>query len=291
MANLAAVWALPIISTFVLFLRCWCRYRKGKLLSAPDVTILLAQVFNYAMSVALTFIIHYDRVVPPQPLGTTKCLYIGALVYSITLWAIKFSIVLFYRELTRNTSPGKWIIRGLVILAITGIMSTLALALTCTHPSYLWTSFETAQKCPRNWRIGASYVSAFLNVLTDIMILALPYPMLKSLPRRTKIALLVLFSTTAVIIAISCVRLVKIHYLFERASLKGDAILTLLLSALETNIGIMVASAPFIYTMFRNKGRKPSTTSTIDSGRNEKRSSIGIRNPHNVQANPNPVVC
>lgn len=119
--------------------------------------------------------------------------------YAAAVWAIKISILLLYIRLFRLDNK---FFRGFVFfgifatsaLSFSAIVSVLAL---CQPMNYFWTQFDgkAIGTCPANF--SALYlITASINVVLDIYLLALPIPQVVKLqmsPRKKVIVCASLF--------------------------------------------------------------------------------------------------
>lgn len=116
---------------------------------------------------------------------TLKVWYIYQLMYPISLFFVKFSVLAFYRRLSPNQLYQRAIwVTGSVVALYTVVMVLLN-AFECKKPSDAWN--------PATWPRGCRdlvpiyYGQAGFNILSDIVILLLPIPTLLKLQiNRTK---------------------------------------------------------------------------------------------------------
>ena len=108
-----------------------------------------------------------------------KAWYIYQLMYLIALLWVKLSVLAFYRRLSPN---GKYqvaiLLTGGFIMAYTIIMVFIN-AFECTKPSDAWNPLTWPRGCRD--LIPIYYGQAGFNIVSDIIILLLPIPMLLNL--------------------------------------------------------------------------------------------------------------
>ena len=180
------------------------------------------------------------------------------------LMATKTSILVFYLSLAKNQKVFKWASIGtLVVVNVAGLALTFVNAFQC-YP--IWAEFQynlpTYTVCTDLVTLYLS--SAPVNICTDLMILALPVPVLTSmrLPRKQKIILIVTFSFGAFVTAVDVVRISYLEQAFQiriqevgqenvnasRVTTQDDfswyASLSFMWSAIEVHVGIICASVP-----------------------------------------------
>ena len=110
---------------------------------------------------------------------TLKVWFIYQLMYPISLFFVKLSVLAFYRRLSPNKTYQRaiWITGGIVTLYT--IIMVLLNAFECKNPSDAWN--------PATWPRGCRdlvpiyYGQAGFNIASDIVILVLPIPTLLKL--------------------------------------------------------------------------------------------------------------
>lgn len=196
--------------------------------------------------------------------------------------ATKSSILIFYLNLARSDKIFRWTAIGtLIIVNVAGSALALLNIFQCRPLSIL---FDTPKPAYAHCTdIVTLYLSsAPVNIITDLIILLLPMPVLKGmhLPRKQKI---ILFITFGFGIFVAVVDVVRISYLQEAAvtrlkelgGITGEssrnqqesdfswyASYTFMWSAVEVNVGIMCACVPalkplvarFMPNIIRDKG-------------------------------------
>lgn len=195
--------------------------------------------------------------------------YVFSVLYNPALMATKTSILVFYLTLAKMMKAFKWSAVGLlVVVNVAGLALSLLNFFQCTPLSALFLQPHPADsQCVDIVTLYLS--SAPLNIATDLCILLLPMPVLKSmrLPRKQKIILYITFGFGVFVTAVDVVR---VSYLQGAALTRlndvqagrnpgsdstrnqeeqlGDFAWTVSLSfmwsAIEVNVGIMCACVP-----------------------------------------------
>ena len=118
-----------------------------------------------------------------------QCRYVNLILTTLNLGIVKISILLFYRRLF-IVKPFM-IVSGVMIafVASWAIAFASAMAAQCRPPAYFWEAFEI-DYVPRCLNVQVLYQAlAISDIILDVLVLALPIPMVASLhlPWKTKI--------------------------------------------------------------------------------------------------------
>ncbi|PUU77817.1 hypothetical protein B9Z19DRAFT_1049650 [Tuber borchii] len=271
---LGVMYALLGLSTLFVVLRFYCRLYIVKMIRSDDWIMLVALVSAWGLGVTNNFHIKYGigkhtvdnakdykKIIVP----ILTLWYVYQLQYLITLFLIKASILSFYRRISRERSYqiSVWIVGG-IIVAYTVAMLIVNL-------------FECPRDITRAWSPGfptgcndlsiVYYAMASFNIISDIVILFLPFPMLLRLQtkKRNRVALLLIFSCGSIAVIASIVRINALYQNKKALDRGGDtsylATYVLLWSQIEVNVAIITACAPAM---------KPFVSSVLQSARSTK---------------------
>ncbi|KAI4252331.1 MAG: hypothetical protein LQ352_004359 [Teloschistes flavicans] len=189
--------------------------------------------------------------------ANVKIQYAFEFFWSIAFVFIKLSILLFYRRLfpTQNTSR-TWRICHLllcILSVVLGIVSTFGAAFQCTPVKFLWDFTVPGGHCI-NFSAFARFTGV-MNVVTDVLILSLPIPIVWSLhlERSKKIGVCALFLLGGFVCVTSIVRL---YYLEAVDSGHGvdptwENVNAAIWSCVEPCIGIVCACLPVMSPLLR----------------------------------------
>ncbi|EUC27152.1 hypothetical protein COCCADRAFT_10178 [Bipolaris zeicola 26-R-13] len=182
----------------------------------------------------------------PQIEMTLKYLYGSILMYANALTLTKLSILLQYRRIFTFTSMRIPIyIVGAICLA-TGISASLVLVFSCIPISAFWDISEKETATCINSNVF-SFAGAAMNIVTDILVAALPIRAIWQLQvsRKQRIALMCILTLGWCVCIISIARL---HGFIELAKHPEDSTFygtaPAYWSAIEVNLGIVCACAP-----------------------------------------------
>lgn len=207
----------------------------------------------------------------------------------------KTSILVFYLTLSKSDKVFKWTTIGtMVVVNVAGFALAMLNIFQCRPMSAL---FETPRPDSATCTdvITLYLSSAPVNIITDLIILLLPMPVLKALrlPRKQKIILYVTFGFGIFVTAVDVIRIAYLQQatLTRLQDLEADtktssretmdfswyASYSFMWSAIEVNVGIMCACVPalkplvsrFLPLMLRDTGemtpRQRGSIVTVDS--------------------------
>ncbi|PYH94076.1 hypothetical protein BO71DRAFT_380321 [Aspergillus ellipticus CBS 707.79] len=187
--------------------------------------------------------------------GGSKTQVLGWSLYTTLLWLLKSCMAVFYSRLTA----------GLVNMHIRIQIAYLAIGAT-----YLATILSILLGCHplhKNWQIYPDpgnhcqpavshidvYVTVTLNVVTDIYLISIPFPILfkARLPLREKIELIVLFSGGIFVMAAGILRCVLIVTAGANGASQAGS-----WACRETFVAVVIGNAPMIYPLCRRLARR-----------------------------------
>lgn len=239
---------LPILFTT---LRIWARIMKRRSLEINDYAILVALILSIAnailtiLAVVRTGVGQHIQYVLPHVQELQKITLALALIWTTANTAVKISILHLYITIFRKRSFRYAAYAVMALSAIYCLLNWLLILLTCRPVAFSWDKTIPGGVCSSH---EIPYLSsAIVNVLTDVIIVALPMPVLwkLQLPTRKKVALSVIFGLGALICILSAIRVSSIaalDYNDFTHSVVPDAIY----SVLEPCLGVINASLPIL---------------------------------------------
>ncbi|KAJ6445311.1 quinoprotein amine dehydrogenase beta chain-like protein [Purpureocillium lavendulum] len=252
---LAVVWTCFSIGTSFVALRLVVRVRQNGSLLPDDWCILFAWLCLLTMSILQT-----EQI---GPLFYTTYLFAGRVQFPIiklfwtTLWAVKASFMAVFFRLVSPFPIHRRLWYGVALFTFLAYVGcVISSALTCSPPS----DYFVAGKCDSErevWRQRFNVLfSTSVDIITDLMIMALPIAVLPSLQldARKKIGLGVAFSLATLIICVAIVRMTQV-IVADRVDLVGLAIW----GAVETNTAVVVGCLPPLKALLSRGVRKYST--------------------------------
>ncbi|KAI9830157.1 MAG: hypothetical protein M1819_005834 [Sarea resinae] len=237
-----------VLVPFIVGLRFWCRLTIPKGLGSDDWIIFLSTVVSVVESVLLLvacdygFGHHIKDLHPHDRLVSLKMFWLSQVFYKVCVGLTKSSILLLYLRFM----VGK-VYRGLcwglfTVVVLYAFASILATILECTPVPRVYDK-SIAGTCIN---ISAFwYANAVYSILTDVLILALPMPMVYGLklPTRSKNALMLVFALGGFVTVTSILRMTTLNI----TSKTPDSTWTLkstMWTVVELNIGIICACLP-----------------------------------------------
>ncbi|EKD15174.1 hypothetical protein MBM_06390 [Drepanopeziza brunnea f. sp. 'multigermtubi' MB_m1] len=213
-----------------------------------------------------------------------RCLWVAIIFYSLGLCTVKLSIVLQYLRVFPALKMKRicWATIGLI--SIYGILAVLTSIWTCV-PIY---AFWTLPSVPGSRCISKTalwFSNAAFHIMTDLIVLILPMPLLHSLklPTKQKIGLMCVFALGGFVCIVSALRLQRLYVVSKSDDLPYDNAATAIWSAVEVNTAIVCACMPSMKPVvsrlfprllstnrskhyghtFKSQGRPPISRSTM----------------------------
>ncbi|KAK0515948.1 hypothetical protein JMJ35_001982 [Cladonia borealis] len=192
-------------------------------------------------------------------------------VAATTVWPtantlVKISVLHFYTKIfnTRMLASSAYAI-GAVTLAF-WLSTVMTAFLICRPFAFNWDKLMTNGYCGN---LSAYYLSTgIVNLLIDVIIVALPLPLLWGLQMKTsrKIALTAIFSLGALICIISIVRIDAINRL-NYSDITYSVVLDSICTALEPTLGVINACLPLLQPVVSkcSGSTGPSNPTTSDN--------------------------
>ena len=269
---LAVTAAVIACSTTFVFFRLVSRAGIVKKLLLDDYFILLAWAIAFGLSFAICYATqfglgrHEQDIELSQRDNLNRLNYVFTVLYNPALMATKTSILVFFLTLSKQRRVFTWTIWvTLFVVNAAGLALLFVNIFQCRPLSATFQQIRSGgYHCTDIVTLYLS--SAPVNIITDVVILLLPMPTLKSmhLPRRQKWILYVTFGFG---VFIAVVDVVRISYLQDAAVAHATEVIegqgsrnqrqteqdsdftwyaaySFMWSAIEVNVGIMVASVP-----------------------------------------------
>lgn len=199
-----------------------------------------------------------DSVGGDQTQKLLKVIYASAIPYYFCIWVIKGAILgLYYRIIPKQNVKTRWFLYFTTALTIlSGFVVLCINAFLCNPISSNW-SLDWGNACYSSTAVTPFVISVIFNLITDVLILVTPFPILKTLPslnRKQKIGLSVTFSLGLVTIVVCLVRAII---------LASSAIisLTAVLTAVECFTAMVVATLPAMRILLRTRSIKKKMSS------------------------------
>lgn len=201
------------IAIIAVGLRLYTRIHLVRLFGLDDYIIIFALILSAMQFALVQKMLDYGvgKHLWDVPLSTfspklLKVWMVGAVSYSATMLAVKLSILLLYRRIfpLENFRIQWWLTVAVTIgYSVGGMCASI---FSCTPVAKSWDVTISNGHCINT---GAFYIAnGILNVITDLVILALPIPILwnLALTKKKKIALSILFAAGSLTCVVSMIR-------------------------------------------------------------------------------------
>ncbi|PGH34996.1 hypothetical protein GX50_02130 [[Emmonsia] crescens] len=261
---LIETWAEFAAGSCIILLRIFTRLKlvgfRG--LKADDYLIIPAW-FSYAGMTAMAHIVGYaqDNGNIPAALRATmseeekalrslgsKCFMTGWYTYIGLIWSLKMNMLFFYKRVVNGLWVEKFILPAQLIVGATGTSILLLLGLTCRPFHKLFQVYPDPGPLCTPQSLAFLIPILIMNVTTDMMIMAIPLPVLAkmrvSLGRR--IGIFILFGATIFIMIAACLR---VYFVIALKTGPTAAIW----SCREDLVAVFIGNAPIIRPLFSRK--------------------------------------
>jgi hypothetical protein len=189
---------------------------------------------------------HSDNVTDAEFESMQKWLFITIPVYAFSLTFTKVSIILQYLRVFvgLRITYACWV--ALVFIAACGIQGFFTAIFICKPISAFWDSTTTGTCISRKF---LWFFAAALNILTDLIVITLPMPVLSTLglPRKQKISLMFVFALGGFVCIVSILRLRALYIAaYTTKDLTWDNAEAAIWTIIEVSTGIICACLPTI---------------------------------------------
>ncbi|KAL5328372.1 hypothetical protein ACEPPN_001871 [Leptodophora sp. 'Broadleaf-Isolate-01'] len=262
-----------VFATLSVVFRLIARVGYLKNAGKDDLAIVIALLLVSAVIVANFFEVkhglgkHFTEVSPQELSKMLKYLYVAIIAYNMALISIKISIVLQYLRVFVGNKIRFWCWATIGLVAVYGLEVVITVIFACIPANAFWMG---GGKCiPRLfiWFFNASF-----NILTDVIILVLPMPVLSSLrlPLKQKIGLMFVFALGGFVCIVSVLRLHSLYIASISVDMTWDITNIAIWSVIEATTGIICASMPatkalisrfFPHLLSTNHSREPTLPS------------------------------
>ncbi|EPS40763.1 hypothetical protein H072_5350 [Dactylellina haptotyla CBS 200.50] len=249
--------SLLVLSLIVVSLRFFCRAVLIKKVGLDDWLILVGLIFAWVFGIFNHFHIsfgigkHIELFDFNDLIPFFKYWYSYQLLYPIILLPTKLSILAFYKGISpqKHYQIAVWATVALVVVYTISVF--FVYVFECPNPSTAWSlTFPTG--C-MNLSV-LYYATASGNILTDIVILILPIPVLLTvqIQKRKRIALVGIFFIGFIAVFASISRIWAIWLFQNSKDNTWESIFILIFSNIEINVAIITASAPPLRPLFKD---------------------------------------
>ncbi|KAG4026836.1 hypothetical protein MFRU_036g00690 [Monilinia fructicola] len=251
----------PALACLLVCLRTWSRYSSHQF-GWDDGLIVVAMILSIGeTSVTWKFAVEnyigihvWDIPVKNDMVTGLKYGFAVQILYNPILAIVKSSILIFLLRISGQKKNVKYTIWGL--LAFNNIMMIaifFGVIFQCTPIAFNWQTDIPGGYCIKR---GLFYVvTAIIFLITDIMVLLIPFWIVVGLkmPRKTKLSVIGVFSLGIFVTVVGVVRLwVIICQYFLPPPEDPTYGIGFCTSSIENNLAIITASAPALKPLFRH---------------------------------------
>ncbi|KAF3388811.1 hypothetical protein F1880_003651 [Penicillium rolfsii] len=237
------------LATALVLVRMYTRAVLVKQMGGDDYAILIALAFSWAFFGLFVGEVyhgmgeHYALIPPAIYKMQMLCFWASVPIYQTSLIATKMSILLQYRRVF--STPRMRLACNLLmgLLAVYGTWTIVSAWANCVPLEKFWNP-NVPGFCFDKKALWFS--NSAIHILTDILILIYPMPVLKSLqlPKRQKLALMAVFALGAFVLITSVLRLRSLLVISNSTDPTYDNVGAAEWSAIECNVAIICASLP-----------------------------------------------
>ncbi|KAE8147586.1 hypothetical protein BDV25DRAFT_30307 [Aspergillus avenaceus] len=283
-ATIVALWVLTWCTVGLISLRLILRKVRGKALVLGDYLSLCA-ILCALIRLALVHVIviwgtnnmpqivrqthHFTSQEIYQREIASKFTLVNRVFYNTYLWLQKFILLDTYRHLLRNLSWERITISSYLFIFLATYATVQIVTFTECNPfNHYWMVLPDPGECARAQL--QLIVLGVLNIVTDLMLIVLPIPLLVKVKRPflEKLQLAGLFAVGLFIVVITIVRLP------ENASHSTAQVNRTTWASVELFAAAIVANAPVLYGFYRGKVEE-SRSRTTTGGTTAQQTSTG----------------
>ncbi|KAJ5460752.1 uncharacterized protein N7458_002304 [Penicillium daleae] len=245
------------LATAMVLVRIYTRAVMVKQMGPDDYTILISLAFSWAFFGLYVGEVYHGlgesyALIPAAIFKTQMlCFWASVPIYQSSLITTKLSILLQYRRVF--STPRMRLACNLLIgfLALYGTWTVVSAWANCVPLAKFWD--DTIPGFCFN-KEALWFSNSAIHILTDILILIYPMPVLKSLqlPKRQKVALMGVFALGGFVLLTSILRLRSIYVITHSSDPTYDNVGAAEWSAIECNVAIICASLPSIRPFLSN---------------------------------------
>ncbi|KAJ0166102.1 hypothetical protein CTA2_8648 [Colletotrichum tanaceti] len=247
---------LTVVTTLWTGMRLYSRRKKGQAFTVEDFLTVVALVAFYGL-VACNFVMvylggtghHYLTLQPFHVERMSKAAYGVQTLFAICLGFIKIGITLMLQRIffVRTFKIAAWITTG---LCVCWMFFTILIGIFICQPVAMnWDPTTPGGTCGNQ---NAAFAAVgFFDLVTDLIILVLPIPMVYKLQLRWphKVALYVIFGAGALTMIFGALRLKNVLTM-DFTDVTYSQVGVVLMGTLEPGVAIIVSSSPLLKPIF-----------------------------------------
>ncbi|KFX95103.1 hypothetical protein V490_04024 [Pseudogymnoascus sp. VKM F-3557] len=224
-----------------------------------DALVALSALSSVGMTVPAILATRYRfgtdiwGMTPDQITGSLKVLYYCYPFYMTTELFCQASILAFYLRFMMDQKTLVFIKGLMVFVVVFGIANTFCMVFQVWPINFFWNGWRGEMVADTAIDMNKfSFVRGGIEIVLDLVILALPLPMLYNLHMslEKKIHIMSMFCVGFVITGVSCARLASLVQFAKTSNPTYDNVPTIYWCAIEADLFIIVACMPSIHAAF-----------------------------------------
>ncbi|PSN63279.1 hypothetical protein BS50DRAFT_461134, partial [Corynespora cassiicola Philippines] len=256
-----------LLGTFFVGLRLWTRLIIIRAPGWEDLMIAVSWLFATATVIVMWLQIRYglgEHASEMTPDDGEKLLinfYISLSTYSASLGLTKLAILMQYQRVFKTHRFQIWCWAFIVFIFLFMMATIIGCIFVCWPIQKFWQP-QLPGRCLS--RVASWFSNAAINIVTDLMIILLPIPVIKSLKlaNRQKWLLMGLFAFGSFVCIISAIRLHSLLVITYSTDPTYDNAPAACFSLIEINVALVAACLPTLRPLLSKcmSGLSPSTS-------------------------------
>ncbi|RMY78999.1 hypothetical protein D0863_00312 [Hortaea werneckii] len=241
--------AFTVLAGLATIMRLFTRLHIVHTAGIDDVSIIIAMCLSIVLTATMvkqvTYGIgdHYDDLNHADQIHVLQWMWASIWVYYLALGAAKCSIILQYLRIFPHN---KFRLACYILLAVIGVYTAwtfFSSLLACIPVASFWDKSIEGHCLAR---LPVWFTNAALNIVTDIATVVIPLPVLKGLqlPKRQKIALMIVFGLGGITCIVSILRLQSLYAISIAEDVTWENPMAAIWSSIEVNVGILCSCIP-----------------------------------------------
>ncbi|KAF2681252.1 hypothetical protein K458DRAFT_406607 [Lentithecium fluviatile CBS 122367] len=238
-----------IIGTLFVGLRLWTRFFIIRAPGWEDRLLISSWIFAAATAVSIGLQIHFglgshsSTLSPYQNEKIAMLIYISIPTYCASLGLTKLAILMQYQRVFTTRRFQIWTWTFIAVIAAYTVATVITGVFLCTPISKFWKP-QTEGHCINTF--ASWFANAIINIITDLMIIILPIPVVRrlKLARKQKTLLIGVFAFGTVVCVISIVRLHSLLVMVRTTDPSYDNAPVASFSVVETWVALICACLP-----------------------------------------------
>ncbi|KAF2652387.1 hypothetical protein K491DRAFT_663842 [Lophiostoma macrostomum CBS 122681] len=236
------------ITSLFVGLRLWTRFVLIRAPGYEDTVLIFSWLCFVATVILIGLQVHFglgthgDALSESQVQNLQLCIYINISTYCASIGLTKIAILIQYQRVFPTPKFQIWCWSFIAIILAYTIATVAACIFVCTPIPKFWMGGEG--KCIDTF--ASWFANAAINIVTDLMIIILPMPVVRSLKlaRKQKYLLMGVFAFGTIVCIISIVRLHSLLIITTSEDQSFDNAPVAQFSVVEMGVALICACLP-----------------------------------------------